>query len=319
MDDTPWPPTGRRFVALVIGCGLIGGSIARAIRRAWPRARVLAADRPRVHAEATRRRVAHAGLSVNAALAAVAREPVDLVVLALPVDAILSVLEPLAQACRASEPPPLVLDVGSVKRPVLAGAFDHGCPRFVGGHPMAGNEHGGFETSTATLLDDRTFALCPAPTTTRADLDRARAFVRGLGAKPLVVDPVEHDRAVALTSHLPHIAAWTLMDLGLRRAPGFSSRALPWALAAGSWRDATRVAAADPEVWSSIVAQNRDEIGALLDEWIETLQRVRDGLSTDDARPLERGATGIDAAAIARARRRIGAKLPRVRPKTRDS
>jgi prephenate dehydrogenase len=313
---SPWRATSERFEVLVVGCGLIGGSIARSMRRRWRAVRITAVDRPSVLDRARALRIAHRGLPLRRALVTIEREAVDLVVLALPVDSIVDVLPRLAQAARSAARPPLVIDVGSVKAPVVATAERHACPRFVGGHPMAGSEQGGLAASSAKLLVGRPFVLCPSATASSADRNRARRWAAGLGARPVELDAAVHDRVVALTSHVPHVAAWTLMDVAMRHEAALGS-GLPWTLAAGSWRDATRVAASDPAVWAPIVRHNREAIGNVLDEWIASLQRVREGLARAEGRVLEDGRAGIDAAAIARQRRRIRAKLPPVDPSGR--
>jgi prephenate dehydrogenase len=224
----------------------------------------------------------------------------DIIVLALPVDAILDILPRLSSASRSlcAERRPLILDVGSVKAPILAAAAACDCPRFVGGHPMAGVEHSGLAHARADLFRRGRFALCPSGRS-RADLARARAFVRGLGATPLVIDAREHDRVVALTSHLPHLVAWALMDVARDEAGSASGRGLPWELAGGSWRDATRVAAADPRAWAPILRHNRGAVLHSLDRLLATLTRLHGGLVADEP-VLRRRAWGVDAEALAR-------------------
>jgi prephenate dehydrogenase len=311
-SSAPWRPRGAAFEVMVLGCGLIGGSLARATRKRWSGARISIADRPPILRAARRRRIAQAVISPREVFARLESAPPDLLVLALPVDVIARVVPRVAEAARRSEHPPLVLDVGSVKAPIVDLAQQHRCPRFVGGHPMAGKEQGGIEASSVSLFVDRPFVLCPSADTSTSDLSKARRWVAGLGARPLVLDAAEHDRVVALTSHIPHLAAWTLMDVAMRQQTDLSRKGLIWDLAAGSWRDATRVAAADPGLWASILQHNAPAITSVLDEWIETLQRVRDGVASGSD-VLQDGEQGVDAIAIARQRRKIRAKLPPIR------
>ncbi len=234
--------------------------------------------------------------------------PDDLVVLALPVDVTARVLQawPRTDVTRG----PVVLDTGSVKGPVVAAAAD--LPRFVGGHPMAGRERGGLDHAERHLLTDRTFALCPSPATSRATLTRARALVTALGARPLVLDACTHDRAVAWTSHVPHVLAHALLAATAAQAPTHP-RGLPWALAAGAFRDATRVAAADPGAWDEILRANAGEVERALGDLVTHLEAVRLALRAGDRHPLDAAAAGSQARSMMRLRRRLARWLPPLR------
>ena len=313
---TPWARRDAAFRATVIGCGLIGGSLALALRRRWPHVHLTGIDRPAVVERAHRDGVIDTAVPRQRCIDHVAAADDALILLALPVDAALALLPDLTRVVRErlKHARPLVLDVGSVKAPIVALAERLSCPRFVGGHPMAGSERTGFEHASATLFDDRRFVLCPPRGTSREDRRAAHDLVRGLGAEPLELDARIHDRCVAMVSHLPHLVALALMDsasrLQTKLPKAVGARDLPWRLAAGAWRDATRVAAADPALWQSIFTTNAEAIAEALDDLIDTLISLRDALRAGGDDLLMGGTGGLRASVLARVRRRIHRYLP---------
>lgn len=306
-----WARRDARFSVTVVGCGLIGGSIALAMRRRWPRVDITGVDRPSVLREARRRGIIDVEVPRRGWLRHLATTRCALLILALPVDAILEQLPSLSASLRErpSDMHPLVIDVGSVKAPIVELAQRLGCPRFVGGHPMAGREQGGIAHADASLFDGRRFVLCPPAGTSPTDRRAARSLALGLGAEPLELDARIHDRSVAMVSHAPHVLALALMEAANRLRADLPARAraadLPWRLAAGSWRDATRVAAADPALWQAIFAANHHAIADALDGLIETLESMRDALRAGGRDLLCGGEGGLEARALARIRRRI--------------
>jgi prephenate dehydrogenase len=231
----------------------------------------------------------------------------DVLVLATGVDDILARIPAVASMLRQLDPAlrPLVLDVGSVKTAVVAAAEDSACPRFIGGHPMAGRERSGLQHACASLFEDRPFVLCPSIGSSRADLLAARRFVRAMGARPLPMSAALHDRCVALVSHVPHLLAVSLMEAGRRLERELGS-GLPWKLAAGAWRDATRVAMADPHLWAPIFVHNKAAIVQALDLWLQVVSQLRAALQA----PAGKRVKALDAAGLARLRHRIERHLP---------
>jgi prephenate dehydrogenase len=259
----------------VVGTGLIGASLGLAARRSgvdevagWdedPRALEVAAGRGAVSA---------AG-SLEEALAGA-----DLAVVAVPVAGLASAVH----AVLASAPAECtVTDVGSTKASVAAAAS--GDPRFVGGHPICGAETRGPERATADLFDGATWFLTPLAST---DPERYRAihgFVTSLGARPVAIDPVAHDRLVAVTSHLPHALANVLLNqAGASRVEGHE----PLAAAGGSLRDMTRIAGANPRVWVDIFLDNREAVAAALAEHRRRVEQLEAALAEGDAGFLAR-------------------------------
>jgi prephenate dehydrogenase len=247
--------------AQVVGVGLIGGSIGMALRqRGW---HVTGRDR-----DADR---AARGLELGA-LDAVGTDPAATVTfVATPVGAV------AAEAGRAlATTTGVVTDVGSVKAPIVSAVDD---PRFVGGHPMAGSEQEGVEGADAELFAGATWVLTPTPGTDADAYLRVRQVVASLGADVVAVTPEHHDGLVAVVSHVPHLTAATLMSLA---ADAGEEHATLLRLAAGGFRDMTRIAAGHPGIWPDICAENRDAITATLDRLVTALSAMRDTVAAAD-------------------------------------
>ena len=168
----------------------------------------------------------------------------------------------LAQAPRTC----VVTDVGSTKRTVVDAARD---PRFVGGHPLAGSEAAGVEHAREDLFDGATWYLTPTATTQGTLLERLHRLLTGLGARPAVIDADVHDRVMAAVSHLPHVVANVLVAQAIEALGGERPPAT-----GPSFRDATRVAGANPALWGAIYAANRDALADALDDAIARLEGV---------------------------------------------
>ncbi len=244
MPDTP-------AGLAIVGPGLIGTSIALAARRRWPALTITTIDQ------------GDPLTKIGDAL---------VVVLATPVDVILELLPKLAAAIN---PQALVIDTGSTKRAVMAAAATAGHRHFVGGHPMAGGTAGA-SGARAELFDDAPWFLTN-PAAPDA-VQRAVKFVEALGARPIVLadSGEEHDRLMAAISHLPQVAASTLMAV-VARAVGEQN--LKWA--GNGLRDTTRLAASRPDMWQSILATNSVELKPLLKYYAAELIALADKL--DDA------------------------------------
>jgi prephenate dehydrogenase len=259
------PPVFHHIV--IVGLGLIGGSIALAARKAWPGALVIGVDRHEVLEQAM---VRHA-IDVASPDLMIASEA-DLVVLATPVSQILDTLPRLDAFVGTSA---LVTDVGSTKRAILeaAAALPARLP-FIGGHPLAGAARSGIETARPDLFVGRPWLLLPAEPGQEALASKLAEFVAGLGAEPTPVPSAEaHDRLVAIMSHLPQLTASVLMTV-IGDAIGDEGLALT----GRGLRDATRLAASPASVWRDVCSTNADEIGSALDAVIASLQEVRGGL-----------------------------------------
>jgi prephenate dehydrogenase len=253
-----------RTVAL-IGTGLIGGSIGLALRRDGVEVRGFDRDTDRAA-----RAKALGAVDALAATVAEAVTGVDLVVVAVPVGHVAEVVVEALDAGAA-----LVTDVGSVKAPVVD-AVDAVRPalagRFVGGHPMAGSEQEGLDGANPDLFVGATWVLTPTGRTDPHAFAEVRSWVAQFGAEPIAVAPELHDALVAVVSHVPQLAASTLMNVA---SAGNEEHAVMLRLAAGGFRDMTRIAASHPAIWPDICLANRDAIVEALDRYVDELGRVR--------------------------------------------
>jgi prephenate dehydrogenase len=170
----------------------------------------------------------------------------------------------------------IVTDVGSVKAPVVAAVND---ARFVGGHPMAGSEQEGVDGSDPDLFEGAVWVLTPTAETDTAAFTRLRSIITSLGAQVLALPPERHDALVAIVSHVPHLTAASLMGLA---AEGAEEHGALLRLAAGGFRDMTRIAAGHPGIWPDICAENRDAIVAALDRLLAALGVVRSVVAAGD-------------------------------------
>jgi prephenate dehydrogenase len=240
--------------AQIVGVGLIGGSIGLALRQqGW---HVTGRDRD----EAMAARALERG-----ALDAVGSDlDPDITFVATPVGAVVAEV-----AAALATGTGLVTDGGSVKTPMLELMAD---PRYVGGHPMAGSELEGVDGARADLFDGATWVLTPVPGTDDTAFATIRTMVTSLGASVVSIPPDRHDSLVALVSHVPHLTAATMMRLAAERSE--EHRPL-LRLAAGGFRDMTRISAGHPGIWPDICAENRDAIVEELDHLIEALGEVR--------------------------------------------
>src|SRR3954452_2726624 len=273
--------------ALLIGTGLIGGSIGLALRaQGW---RVTGRDVD----ESRAARAVELG-----ALDDVGDDPdAEITFVATPVG---SIAREARTALRGSG---VVTDVGGVKAPIVSAIAD---PRFVGGHPMAGSEQEGVDGADATLFEGATWVLTPTDDTDAQAYSRVRSVVSSFGAEVVAIRPEDHDALVAVVSHVPHLTAAALMQLA---ASGAEEHAALLRLAAGGFRDMTRVAAGHPGIWPDICAENRGAIVAGIDglqaalsqmrslveggdrdgllEWLEQARRARVNLPVRAPRPEE--------------------------------
>src|SRR6185437_4965827 len=204
----------------------------------------------------------------------------ELAVVAVPIAALAA---QVAAVLEATGEETTVTDVGSTKASVVAAAA--GSPRFVGGHPIAGLESRGAEHASAGIFEGATWFLTP---TAHTDNERHRAvhgFVSSLGAVPVAIDPIAHDRLVALTSHLPHVLANVVVNqAGATRVEGHE----PLANAGGSLRDMTRIAGANPRIWADIFLDNAGAVREALAEHRRRIEQVEAALSEGDAGFLAR-------------------------------
>jgi prephenate dehydrogenase len=205
----------------------------------------------------------------------------DLIFVATPVRLL---REHVAAALAAAPPQAVVTDMGSTKAHLMRGlsAADQG--RFVGGHPLCGAETSGVANATASLYEGATYFLTPGAHVEPSSLELLFGFLHQIGARPVAIDPKEHDRLMALVSHLPHVLANTLMT---QAGEHHGSRDALFSVGP-SFRDLTRVAGANPRVWTDIFLENRDALLAALDAFRAGLDEMETALRTADEEHIAR-------------------------------
>ena len=261
----------------IVGCGLIGGSIALALKRRRPDCSVACLDLPeRLPA------IKEAGLSDQiGTMADLSKHVPDssVVLLATPVQSVLDMISLIKPFVRENT---IVTDVGSTKKRIMAEA-----PRllptgvhFIGGHPMAGSEHSGVEAADPLLFSDRVYALCPYPDTPSNALLLMIELVESLLALPITIDPEEHDRIMAMVSHLPQLIAVALMHAA---QTGDAEHGMLDKLAGRGFMDMTRLAASDYGIWKGILETNAEVIGLAIGQFNKSLSFLYDGMLEDSA------------------------------------
>jgi prephenate dehydrogenase len=247
--------------ANVIGLGLIGGSIAAALRVHGYRVHGVD-DRAGLVAAAIERGIVDVdGLAADA----------EITFVAVPV---LAGIDAVQHALGATSG--IVTDVGSVKGPICAAITDD---RFIGGHPMAGSERDGLAGADPALFDGAIWVLTPDGDADDMTFARLAGIIKNFGAEVVALAPERHDEVVAVVSHVPHLTAATLMSLAAARS---IEHAALLRLAAGGFRDMTRVASGRPDIWLDICDENRAAIVRTLSELIDGLGEVRDAIDRGD-------------------------------------
>jgi prephenate dehydrogenase len=257
----------------IIGCGLVGGSMALALKRRRPELQVACLDLPdRIPA------IKEAGVADRVGtleeLSTYVSES-SIVILATPVQSVLSTIEAI---CPFLSPNTIVTDVGSTKQQIMAEAQKRlpSGVHFIGGHPMAGSERSGVEAADPLLFSDRVYALCPYPDTPPDALLTMLDLAESLLAQPITIDPEEHDRVMALASHLPQLIAVALMHAALA---GDASHGMLTKLAGRGFLDTTRLAASDYGIWQGILETNKEAIGHAVEQFGRSLSIITKEIS----------------------------------------
>lgn len=255
----------------IVGVGLIGGSLGLALRRAGYKGKILGVSRPEVIATAVKRGAIDAGASLEEAV-----PQADLVYLSQSIGRILELIPRLPALL---QPHALVTDAGSTKAAIVATAYaSMSSGQFLGGHPLAGKETSGIEAASPDLFEGRTYVLTPVDD---ADLQSAPARVftsllNKVGAVTIVMNPHDHDRTLAFTSHLPQLAstalAACLSDAGSEVQEAFGPALL----------DSTRLALSPYDIWRDILLTNHSAVEQALEAYIQTLQALRSSLGNNE-------------------------------------
>ena len=255
---------------VIVGVGLIGGSIAAAVRKRFPECKVIGIGRNRERLKLATERGLLTDWSDQISSATIPDGSLGIV--CLPVDQIAEAVRQLADAdCE------LVTDAGSVKACVYDALDDVSRGRFIGSHPIAGSENTGFENSDADLFVDRMCVVTPVKAT-KVNTERIVAFWKSIGSTVQQMAPDEHDRVLALTSHLPHIVAAVMSGCVAAELSPFTGT---------GFRDTTRIAAGSASLWTSILLGNAGHCVESIDAAERLLQKFREAIKTGDGPTLE--------------------------------
>jgi prephenate dehydrogenase len=266
--NTEWPTVA------IVGVGLIGGSIGLALQARRLSGRVIGVGRSAESLAAARRAkvVTESSLDLAAAVA-----EADLVVVATDVGTIAPLLNRIDEAVR---PGTLITDAGSTKASIVAAWEKRRRTRrgrFVGGHPIAGSHKSGPAAADATLFEGRVAVVTPARATPAADAEAIGGFWSALGSTVFMIDPKEHDKLLAATSHAPHLVA---------AAIALATPAAARQFTAGGWRDTTRIAAGDPELWADILLDNAPQVAKALARIATGAEKMLAAIEAGDRRRL---------------------------------
>jgi len=263
----------------LLGCGLIGGSIGLSLKKHLPEVEIIVYDLDRHAAERAVERGAADRIATDPAGAV---EGASLVFLATPVGVAPDLLGSVADKLQEGA---IVTDVGSTKSRVVvkAGESLPSTVSFIGGHPMAGSEEAGIEAATADLFAGAWWILTPTEHSDPTAYEQLHGILTALGARVMALAPEEHDELMATISHVPQLTATALMNMAAERGKEHGGLL---ALAAGGFRDVTRVAASNPDIWVDICRENRDAIGEALHTFVERLISLRDLVKRGDETAL---------------------------------
>lgn len=254
----------------IVGVGLIGGSIGLALKERGLARQVVGIGRRQ---ESLDKALAVGAIDMASIDLEAGVDSAEVVVIASPVS---TIAEFARRALAAAPQSAVVTDAGSTKAEiscVLSNSLDSASARFVGSHPLAGDHRTGPEFALANLFEDRTVVTTPLESSSPEAIAKVESFWQNLGARVVKMEAAEHDRALATTSHLPHMVASALASITPQEW-------LP--LTAGGWQDTTRVAAADPELWTQIFAQNKSAVLEAIRQVTAELEKLTSNLEEED-------------------------------------
>ena len=256
----------------IAGLGLIGGSIAWALKRSDMIEKVIAFERTSKNLDYAK------GLGVideSSCCEIECLKVCDVIFICQPVDVVPTTALKLSQMCNA-----LLTDVGSAKFEIMEKVRELGVPRFIGGHPMAGSERVGFHAASTTLLDNAIYVVCADnaicqdnqdATPSESDVELFELLIKEMGAIPVHMEPALHDHVVAIISHLPHMIASTLCSF----AAGESEQnKMVQVLAAGGFKDITRIASSNPGMWTEIALDSRVELVPIMRKYVSEVEKL---------------------------------------------
>lgn len=261
-----------------VGIGLIGGSVAKALRRVYPSCKIIVYNRsaePRV-------------MAINDGTANIAVPQVnetfnecDYIFLCTPVEKNVEYLKILKDIIKDDC---IITDVGSVKGNIHKAVEELGLEKnFIGGHPMAGSEKTSYTYANDRLVENAYYAITPTDAVSKERVEEFTEIVQGIGAIPINISYEEHDKVVATISHLPHLIAASLVNLVKHND---SKNEYMKTMAAGGFKDITRIASSSPEMWEQICMTNNNNISEILDLYIKDLEKVKNELDTKNGQAI---------------------------------
>ena len=256
-----------------IGLGLIGGSLAKSLKRVHPEHYIIAYNRSEAsRTEALNDKVA----DETTAQIDDSFSGCDYIFLCTPVEQNIEYLEQLKKII---SPSCIITDVGSVKQNIHKAIEELKLTKnFIGGHPMAGSEKTGYKNSDSYLLENAYYAITPTKDVSQNRIDEFYELVKSVGAIPVLLDYNEHDYAVAAISHLPHLIAASLVNLVKDNDSACETMKL---LAAGGFKDITRIASSSPEMWQQICSTNKENLLILMEKYIESMNKIKNFIEED--------------------------------------
>ncbi|MGB4101961.1 MAG: prephenate/arogenate dehydrogenase family protein [Alphaproteobacteria bacterium] len=264
----------------IIGIGLIGSSLARALRQHALAAHITIADHNPDHVK----RACELELGDTATTdAAAAVKDADLVIICTPIGAFEAVAKGIGSALKRGA---ILTDVGSVKQTAIAAVAPYVPPgvHFIPGHPIAGTEHSGPDAGFAALFVGRYYLYTPLPDTDPAAAEKLAELWRRCGAKVEAMEPEHHDRVLAITSHLPHLIAYTIVGTAADLAGDLQQEVIKYS--ASGFRDFTRIAASDPTMWRDIFLGNREAVLDIMQRFSEDLTALQKAIRKNDGATL---------------------------------
>ena len=260
----------------IIGVGLIGGSLARALKKAGAVGEVIGVSRDVTHLKKAEKLGVIDSFETDITVAV---KGCDMVVLAVPLGAMQSVFEKIAPVITSEM---IITDVGSAKASVIKSAksvFNTLPETFVPGHPIAGTEKSGVEAAFAELYENRRIIITPLETSSNVAIEKVRNMWQACGAEVVETTVEHHDEVLAATSHLPHMLAYSLVDTLAK----MDSKNEIFDFAAGGFRDFTRIASSDPDMWHDICLANSDALVKMIKRFSDDLQQLSNAIEKNDS------------------------------------
>lgn len=267
----------NHFCIGFVGLGLIGGSIAKTIRRVFPNSEVIGYD---VDSMALESAIQDGTLS-KIATSFDAMKNCDYIFLCAPVHYNITYLSEIKQIINKNC---ILTDVGSVKSDIYDAIHQHDLDcHFIGGHPMVGSERSGYDAASDRLIENAYYFITPSSQIDTEKVDAYRTFLEDLGAIPIVYSPKQHDEITAYISHIPHVIASSLVNLVASKE---NENGILRQLAAGGFKDITRIASSNPTVWEHILLSNPDNIVAGLQIFIDELKEMQQAILQKDSKAI---------------------------------